>query len=42
MLPALETMGVQTTIDWKSAGLSGKLDFVCGTPEIIHLAGGAS
>lgn len=38
MLPALETMGVTTTIDWARAGLSGKLDFVCGTPETITLA----
>jgi myo-inositol-1(or 4)-monophosphatase len=38
MLPALETMGVTTTIDWATAGLSGKLDFVCGTPETVTLA----
>lgn len=38
MLPALEQLGVKTTIDWSSTGLSGTLDFVCGTPEIIDLA----
>lgn len=35
MLPALETMGATTTIDRAASGLSGKLDFVCGTSEII-------
>ena len=39
MLPALAQLGVSTTIDWEKAGLSGKLDFVCGTPEMIELAG---
>lgn len=35
MLPTLETMGVTAAIDWAASGLSGKLDFVCGTSEII-------
>lgn len=38
LLPALEAMGVTTTIDWTAAGLSGKLDFVCGSSEIIALS----
>ncbi len=38
MLPSLDQLGVQTNIDWEKAGLSGKLDFVCGSGEIIDLA----
>lgn len=38
MLPCLEQLGIGTTIDWNATGLASKLDFVCGTPEIIAMA----
>jgi myo-inositol-1(or 4)-monophosphatase len=37
MLPCLEKLGVATTIDWAKAGLSRKLDFVCGTSGLLGI-----
>ncbi len=37
MLPCLQQLGIETTIDWQAEGLATELDFVCGTPEIIAM-----
>ncbi len=37
MLPCLQELGIETTINWQVEGLAAELDFVCGTPEIIGM-----
>jgi myo-inositol-1(or 4)-monophosphatase len=39
MLPCLERLEIRTTIDWQASGLGKKLNFVCGTPDILKMAG---
>ncbi len=38
MLPGLEQLGIVTTVDWRTAGLASKLDFVCGNAGILAVA----
>lgn len=38
MIPCLQQLGIVTTIDWPTAGLNTKMNFVCGTPEIVELS----
>jgi len=35
MLPCLEQLGIETTIDWRATGLNTKLDFVCAHPDTL-------
>lgn len=35
MLPCLEQLGIETTVDWRTTGLNTKLDFVCAHPDML-------
>lgn len=35
VLPILEQLGIQSTVDWSATKLTSKLRFACGTPEFL-------
>lgn len=37
ILPILQQIGIESTVDWTATSLSSKLRFACGTPEFLAL-----